>query len=213
MTTDITLVLDRSGSMDTIREDVIGGFNAFVEEQRKLAGEARLSLVRFDHEYEVVYTGRPLADVVPLDRATYVPRGSTALLDAVGRTIIATGARLAGTLEAARPDRVIIVVQTDGLENASREFTREQVVQLVAHQQHKYAWQFVFLGANLDAIGEAAALGIDPGAALQYQASPDVARGAYAALSDAVSRSRQTGDRLAFTKEDRAQSRGSAAHD
>jgi len=131
MKTDITVVLDRSGSMESIAGDVIGGLNTFVRAQAQVEGEACFTLVQFDDHYEVVHAHVPVQDVPPLTDQTYVPRGSTALLDAIGRTIVATGARLAMMAEADRPQVVIFAVQTDGLENASREFTRQQVFDMI----------------------------------------------------------------------------------
>jgi hypothetical protein len=122
--TDVTVILDRSGSMEAIQSDVIGGFNRFLRDQQHESGECRLTLVQFDDQYDVVYTARSIADAPRLMDHTFQPRGSTALLDAIGRTIDATGARLAALSESNRPDRVMLVIVTDGLENASTEYTR-----------------------------------------------------------------------------------------
>ena len=169
--TDITVVLDRSGSMSSIRGDTIGGFNAFLKDQQGESGAARLTLVQFDNQYEVVHDNLPLAEVPELTETTFVPRASTALLDALGRTINSTGARLASLPEADRPKNVIFVVITDGLENASTEFTREKVFEMVSHQTEKYAWDFVYLGANQDAIAVGQSLGVRAGSSLSYTAS------------------------------------------
>lgn len=155
--TAIMVVLDRSGSMASISDDVRGGFDAFVAEQRKEPGEATLTLVQFDTAYEVVYINRPLAEVPPL---VHVPRGSTALLDALGRGIVELGEALAKVDEADRPGRVIVVVMTDGHENASREYSRERIAAMVKEQRETYSWEFVFTGANVDAFAEARGLGI-----------------------------------------------------
>lgn len=154
---DITLVVDRSGSMQSIREDAEGGVNSFITGQVKQPGEARLTLVQFDTEYEFVHRGVPVGQVPPYQ---LVPRGSTALLDAVGRAINETGARLAAMNEADRPGLVVFVVVTDGQENSSREFTRAAIREMIEHQQTHYSWQFTFLGANQDAFAEGAALGV-----------------------------------------------------
>lgn len=154
--TDITLVIDRSGSMQGIHEDAQGGVNAFVERQSKATGEALLTLVQFDTEYEFLHHAMPI-DQVP--KYVLVPRGSTALLDAVGRAINETKERLAKVSEDDRPGLVVFVIVTDGLENSSREFARAQIKQLIKQQQ-LLGWQFTFLGADQDAFAEAQSLGI-----------------------------------------------------
>ena len=169
--THIAVVVDRSGSITSIRSDTIGGFNTFLRDQQAEPGEATLSLVLFDHEYQPVYTMRPLAEVPELTTETYVPRGNTALLDAIGRTINETGAALAAIPEAERPGRVVFVIITDGHENSSREFNRYRVLEMIRHQSDVYGWQFVFLGANQDAIVEAGSIGIKAANAVSYTAS------------------------------------------
>lgn len=154
---DLTVVLDRSGSMHVCQSDAEGGLNRFVEEQKKQPGEARFTLVQFDTEYEFVHRAVPIQDVPP---CSLVPRGNTALLDAVGRAIVETGERLAKMSEADRPGLVVFVILTDGQENSSREFSRAKVREMIAHQQDVYKWQFIYLGANQDAFAEAGALGI-----------------------------------------------------
>jgi hypothetical protein len=173
------MVLDRSGSMQSIKDDTIGGFDAFTSEQRRLPGRCTVSLVQFDNVYEEVYTGRDLADVPGL---TLVPRGSTAMLDAIGRAVNATGARLAAMPEDARPGTVIVGIMTDGLENASREFTYPMVKALIEQQEQVYGWTFMYMGANQDAIEVGASLGVARDRSLTY-AGPKVAAamGAYSA--------------------------------
>jgi hypothetical protein len=177
--TDITMVLDRSGSMQSIKDDTIGGFDAFTSEQRRLPGRCTVSLVQFDNVYEEVYTGRDLADVPSL---TLVPRGSTAMLDAIGRAVNATGAWLAAMPEDQRPGTVIVGIMTDGLENASREFTYPMVKALIEQQEQVYGWTFMYMGANQDAIEVGASLGVARDRSLTY-AGPKVAAamGAYSA--------------------------------
>lgn len=155
--TDITVVMDRSGSMQACRSDAEGGLNRFIEDQKKQPGEALFTLVQFDTEYEFVHNGVPIQSV---PHCSLVPRGSTALLDAIGRAIIETGERLAKMPEPERPGLVILVILTDGQENSSREFSKAQVQEMIQHQQDVYKWQFVYLGANQDAFAEAANLGI-----------------------------------------------------
>ena len=158
--TEMVFVLDRSGSMSGLAADTIGGFNELIEKQKKIEGDAYVTTVLFDHEYEVLHDHVALGEVAPLTDKEYFARGSTALLDAVGRTINAVGARLAAAPEEERPEHVVFVITTDGMENASREYTAKQVREMVEHQQQKYSWQFVFLGANMDAVSEARNLGI-----------------------------------------------------
>ncbi len=138
--THIAFLLDRSGSMQSIRTDTVGGFEAFIAEQRALPGRCTVSLAQFDNEYEEVYTDVPVADVPPLD---LVPRGSTALVDAIGRLVNATGARLAALPEDQRPGTVIVGIMTDGLENASKEFTRPQIKAMITEHTDVYGWQFM----------------------------------------------------------------------
>lgn len=165
---DITMVLDRSGSMESVRTDTIGGFNSFLSEQQALPGECAVSLVQFGDKYEPVYTGKPVKDAPLLTVETFVPRGYTALLDAIGRTIVATGARLEAMPDTARPSKVLFIILTDGGENASKEFAREKIFEMIGHQKAAYGWQFVFLGANQDAIETGAQLNISRGSTMSY---------------------------------------------
>lgn len=158
--TEMVFVLDRSGSMSGLAADTIGGFNELIEKQKKIEGCAYVTTALFDHEYEVLHDHVALEEVAPLTDKEYFARGSTALLDAVGRTIDAVGARLAATPEEERPAHVVFVITTDGKENSSREYTAQRVREMIEHQQQKYSWQFVFLGANMDAVSEARKLGI-----------------------------------------------------
>jgi hypothetical protein len=156
--TDITIVLDRSGSMMPIKKDTIGGFNEFIQKQRQVPGACNISLVQFDHEYEALYSGKPVNDAPLLDDTTYVPRGFTALLDAVGRTIQNTIQRIGLMTE--KPAKVLFVVVTDGHENASKEINKAQLVKLIKEQTEVAKWEFVYLGATEDAFDEASRLGI-----------------------------------------------------
>jgi hypothetical protein len=186
--TDITVVLDRSGSMQAVLGQTIEGFEAFVEKQKRTEGECRLTLYQFDTVYERVYRNRPIHRV---PRLALRPRGATALFDAMGRAIRETAERIEWQTESQRPARVIMVIITDGMENSSREFTREQVFALVRHYTEICDWQFVFLGANQDAIQEATKLGIDAGAAMTYHANDLGTRNAWKATAEAVARHRQ----------------------
>jgi Mg-chelatase subunit ChlD len=183
---DITLVIDRSGSMQSIRDDAEGGVNAFIKEQAKFAGEAKVTIVEFDTEYHFVTQGTPVAEVADY---RLVPRGQTALLDAVGRAINETGERLARLDEADRPGLVVMVVMTDGHENSSHEFTLTRIKQMIEHQQSNYQWQFTFLGADQDAFGEAHSMGMARGAAAKF--SKAKIRRAYAHTGNKIARMRQ----------------------
>lgn len=158
--TDITVVLDRSGSMQSCKADAEGGLNHFIEEQKSQPDEAVFTLVQFDTEYEFVHRAIPIKNVPSFKLE---PRGSTALLDAVGRAINETGRRLAAMPEEQRPGLVVFVILTDGEENSSREFTKAQILEMITHQTNVYSWQFVFLASNQDAFAEAGAIGIARG--------------------------------------------------
>lgn len=163
--THIFFLLDRSGSMQSIKSDTEGGFAAFIEEQRAGAGECRVTLAQFDDHYDVVYADRPVADVPPL---VLEPRGCTALLDAMGRLITDSGAHLASLPEAERPGTVIVAIMTDGLENASREWTHAAIKSLVDQQTTQWSWQFLYMGADQDAIEVGASVGIDRDRSVTY---------------------------------------------
>jgi hypothetical protein len=184
--TDIVCVVDRSGSMASIRDDAIGGFNSFLAGQQAHPDPARMTVVLFDHEYLVHSAGEDIHDVRPLDHASYVPRGMTALLDAVGRTIDDVGARLRDTPEAERPGKVVFAILTDGQENASTDYGYDRVADMIRHQREQYSWEFLFLAANQDAIASASALAIDPQDALHFAATPQGVRAVLASLGDAV---------------------------
>lgn len=171
--TEIIMVLDRSGSMSSVLHDTIGGFNSFLKEQKQCVGEARLTLVQFDTIYEIVHDGRLIGDVPELTEQTYIPRGMTALLDAVGRCINTVGDRLSKTPEHLRPSLVVFVILTDGEENSSQEFKLEQVRDMIKHQTEKYNWQFVFLGADQSSF-QAERLGVSANNTFTY-ASCDTA--------------------------------------
>jgi len=173
---DRVFILDRSGSMEICRDDTIGGYNAFVSDQKEFGGT--MTLVQFDHEYEVTYKQKNIGDVEPLTRETFHPRGSTALLDAIGNTI--------KTWTASGTPTVIIL--TDGEENASRKYTKAHIKDLI-EQKTKDGWTFVYLGANQDAFAEAGSLGIAPTCTMNYDQNrtPDAFRELSAAVSQVAS--------------------------
>jgi hypothetical protein len=163
--THLYFLLDRSGSMQSIRSDTMGGFDAFIEEQRGAPGRCRVTLAQFDDRYDEVYADRDLADVPPLELA---PRGSTALLDALGRFITESGERLAALPEDERPGSVVVGVMTDGLENASREWSHPRIKALIEQQTREYGWQFLYLGADQDAIEEGSKMGFAADRSMTY---------------------------------------------
>jgi hypothetical protein len=158
--------------------------------------------VQFDDQYEVNFTAKPVKDAPLLDRASYVPRGATALLDAIGRTMIATGARLSAMVEHERPSKVLFVIQTDGYENASREWDKARISALIKQQTEIYKWNFVYLGANQDAIAVAADLGVAQSSSMTFAANEAGTQAASASVSNYVRSYRVTGQAL-FTDEDR----------
>jgi hypothetical protein len=163
--THLYFLLDRSGSMQSIKSDIEGGFAAFIDEQRKGPGECLANLSQFDDVYEVVYADRPLADVPPLDLQ---PRNMTALHDAMGRLITDAGAKLAGLPEDQRPGTVIVAIMTDGLENASKEWNAPAIKSLVEVQTQQFSWEFLYMGADQDAVEVGVGLGISAANSITY---------------------------------------------
>ncbi|OEF96569.1 vWA domain-containing protein [Desulfuribacillus alkaliarsenatis] len=188
--TELIFVLDRSGSMGGLENVTISGFNELVQQQRYL-GETLVTAVLFDDQYEILWNGIP-ADEAKLTRGHYYVRGTTALLDAVGKTILDVGQRLSRTPEQNRPAKVIVVITTDGMENASREFTYKKVKELINHQQEKYSWEFIFMGANIDAAAEATNLGIQEDSAYGFQASHEGIEVMYNTVCEALSEKRRS---------------------
>jgi uncharacterized protein YegL len=185
--TEIVSLVDRSGSMQSILDDAIGGFNIFLAAQQRQPSEAELSLILFDHEYQVVHQAVDIQQVEPLNQDTYVPRGSTALLDAVGKTIDAVGERLAATPESERPSQVIVSILTDGYENASQTYSKPKVAEMIKHQTEKYNWAFEFQAANMDAFAAAKELSIAPDRVVQFEATSQGVREAFAQQSQRIS--------------------------
>lgn len=170
--TELVFVIDRSGSMAGLESDTIGGFNATLEAHRKEAGEAVVSTVLFDNKVEVLHDRLPIANVAPITRKEYWVRGCTALLDAVGGAVAHIG-RVHGYLpEECRPEHTIVVITTDGMENASRKYSYDQVKRLIM-QKEEEGWNFLFLGANIDAAAEAERMGISPDFAATYVADAE----------------------------------------
>ncbi len=209
--THLYFLLDRSGSMQSIKSDTEGGFDAFIAEQRKTAGECRVTLAQFDTHYEVVYAGRPVAEVPHLDLQ---PRGMTALLDAMGRLITDAGRELAALPEDRRPASVVVGIMTDGMENASREWTHPAIKALVEQQTQAYGWQFLYMGADQDAVEVGTSLGVAPAQSMTYgrgsvrpaMAAMSTNVGAYRQSRSSGKSSAEAAADLAFTDEQRARS-------
>lgn len=185
-TTELVFILDRSGSMAGLETDTIGGYNSMLEKQKSVEGECRITTVLFDNEYEVLHDRIDLPAVSRMTDKEYCVRGSTALLDAIGRTIYKIGNVQKNTAEEYRAEKVLFVIITDGAENASREFTAERVRRLIKNQKKKYNWEFIFLGANIDAVETAADLGIERNRAQSYLADQEGVELNYQVLSQAV---------------------------
>ena len=211
--TDITIVLDRSGSMASVADDTIGGFNRFLDDQRKAPGSAAITLHQFDDQFETPIKAQDVKSAPELSGKTFVPRGNTALLDAIGRAIGDTGARM----QAAGNDcaaKVVVVIITDGQENASHEYNHAKVFEMIGHQRDKYKWEFVFLGANQDAIKAATHLGMAAGNAMNYAANALGTSKAFAATSANLCAVRSGQARsMAYSDKDRdEQSKAGATH-
>ena len=184
--TELVFILDRSGSMAGLEADTIGGFNAMIEKQRNEPGEAFVSTVLFDHCSEVIHDRVSLSKLPKLTEKDYYVRGCTALLDAVGSAISHIGNVHKYAREEDRPEKTLFVITTDGMENASRRYGYDQVRQLITRQQEKYGWEFLFLGANIDAAREAARFGIREDRAANYHADTLGTAVIYDAVSEAV---------------------------
>ena len=184
--TEIVFILDRSGSMAGLEDDTIGGFNAMIEKQRKEAGEALVSTVLFDNESEVIHDRVNIQEIEPMTRKEYYVRGCTALLDAVGSAIHHIGNVHKYAREEDRPEKMLFVITTDGMENASRKYTYDRLKTMIERQKEKYGWEFLFLGANIDAAREAARFGISADRTANYHADSEGTAVIYEAVSEAV---------------------------
>jgi len=164
--THIAMVIDRSGSMFTGWKDVVGGYKQLIKDNKALDGKCTFTVAAFDTDYELL---EDFTDIQEVDEELRVsPRGMTALLDAIGKTISTVGEELAKLKKKDRPDKVIMMVQTDGQENASKEFTKDAIKKMITEQTEKYAWQFMFLGATLEAVNEAQTWGFSPDSTSTY---------------------------------------------
>ena len=184
--TELVFILDRSGSMSGLEDDTIGGFNAMLEKQKQEAGEAYISTVLFDHECEVIHDRISLGNIQPLTRKEYYVRGCTALLDAIGKAIHHIGNVHKYAREEDRPEKTLFVITTDGMENASREYSYDRLKMMIQRQKEKYGWEFLFLGANIDAASEAARFGIQADRVANYHADTLGTAAVYETVNDAI---------------------------
>ena len=184
--TELVFILDRSGSMAGLEKDTIGGFNAMIEKQKKEDGEAIISTVLFDNTCEVIHDRLALEKTPLLTENEYYVRGCTALLDAVGGAIHHIGNVHKYAREEDRPERTLFVITTDGMENASRRYSYDKVRAMIQHQKERYGWEFLFLGANIDAAREAARFGITEDRAANYHADHTGTEVIYAAVNETV---------------------------
>jgi hypothetical protein len=202
--TDITILLDRSPSMSVVRGETIQGYNIFLEEQRKVAGDATISLIQFDRGYESIYEGMDLDEAPKLTKGTYQLQGMTALWDAMARAIHSTGERLRNMKKADRPQNVVFVIITDGEENSSREVRDPSVLSdMITTQQDTYSWEFVFLGANQDAITTGRDFGIKRGSSMTFAHNTVGTRSVYDSVSKNLASYRcGTKEDMTFTSSD-----------
>ena len=184
--TELVFILDRSGSMFGLEADTIGGFNSMLAKQRREKGEALVSTVLFNGTSTVLHDRVPLARMEPMTQRQYQVGGCTALLDAVGNAIRHIGNVHKYARAEERPQRTLFVITTDGLENASHAYSANQVRQMIRRQKERYGWEFLFLGANIDAVEAAGSIGIDPSRAVNYHSDPRGTRLNYEVLSDAI---------------------------
>ena len=188
--TEIVFILGRSGSMAGLEDATIGGFNAMIEKQRKEAGEALVSTVLFDHETEVIHDRVDIRRIEPITRKEYYVRGSTALLDAVGGAIHHIGNVHKYAREEDRPEKTLFVITTDGMENASHKYSYARLKAMIERQKEKHGWEFLFLGANIDAAREAARFGIGADRAANYHADSKGTNVIYETVSEAITQVR-----------------------
>ena len=193
MKTELVFILDKSGSMHGLEQDTIGGFNSMLQKQKELDGECRITTVLFDNRYELLHDRIDIRAVSPMTEKEYQVGGTTALLDAIGRTVQKLVSVQKNTAKEYRADRVLFVIITDGQENASQEYSSDKVKGMIQLEKEKYGWEFVFLGANLDAVETAGRLGISRDRAVDYV--PDGAGTArnFQMMSETVAAFRETG--------------------
>lgn len=189
--TEIVFILDRSGSMDHLTYQTIEGFNSFLKEQKAVEGDAVLTTILFDDRYEILHNHRDLQLVDPITTRDYYTRGTTALLDAIGKTVTMVDARIRRLNDSKKPDKVLFVITTDGMENASIEYTADYIKEMVLHHTKDQGWQFIFLGANIDSITVGNNLGINLSA--NYSANSVGTRSVYNTVTQVSTQYRSKG--------------------
>jgi Uncharacterized protein encoded in toxicity protection region of plasmid R478, contains von Willebrand factor (vWF) domain len=189
--TELVFVLDRSGSMSGLESDTIGGYNAFLKKQKKVEGTAYVTTVLFDDEYELLHYRENIKEVKPVTEKEYYVRGCTALMDAIGKTIHKVSETQRNLTKKSRADQVIFVITTDGLENASVEYSVGKVKNLIENYQKEYDWQFIFLGANIDAVDTASQMGIRKDRAVNFHADSKGLEVNYRTINEAVTSLRE----------------------
>ncbi|MGM0898308.1 MAG: vWA domain-containing protein [Bacillota bacterium] len=190
-TTELVFILDKSGSMAGLEKDTVGGFNALIDKQRKLPGEVRVTTVLFNQGYELLHDRISLEDISPLTETDYEVGGMTALLDAVGSTIQKISNVQKSKMQDRQADKVLFVITTDGLENSSCEYTYKKIHEMIAAKKKGAGWEFIFLGANIDAVATARQFGVDEEHAVNYHADAEGTELNYQVLSEAVSSFRE----------------------
>ena len=189
--TELVFILDKSGSMSGLENDTIGGFNSMLEKQKAVDGECRITTVLFDNSYTLLHDRIDIHAVSPMTNTEYFVGGSTALLDAIGLTINKLVSVQRNTAEDYRADKVMFVIITDGEENSSREYSADKVRSMIEHEKEKYGWEFLFLGANMDAVKEAARFGISSDRAVRFENDAQGVAVNYHVVSETVSRMRE----------------------
>ena len=188
--TELVFILDKSGSMGGLESDTIGGYNAMLEKQKAVEDECRMTTVLFDNNYELLHDRIDIKAVSAITEKEYFVGGSTALIDAIGRTIHKIGNAQKHTAEDYRAEKVMFVIITDGEENSSREYSSEKVKKMIQHQKSKYGWEFIFLGANIDAVETAKRFGIAPNRAQNYHADSEGVELNFRVMSDTIAKFR-----------------------
>lgn len=188
--TELVFILDRSGSMAGLEEDTIGGYNSYLKKQREEKGEAAVTTVLFDDQYDLIHDHADIRKVKPLSSKEYYAKGMTALLDAIGKAISHVGNRHKYAPDREVPAKTMVVIITDGYENASKEYTLPKVKAMIENQKKKYGWEFLFLGANIDAVSTAAGFGIMPDRAVTYRADNEGTRKNFDAINEVTCRVR-----------------------
>jgi len=189
---ECVFILDRSGSMAGLESDTISGFNGLLNKQRNEEGEALITTVLFDHEYELLHDRINVKSIQNISENEYYVRGSTALLDAIGLTIDKIGNVQKMTRVEDRADKVLFVITTDGMENSSRKYNYARIKKMIQHQKRKYQWEFIFMGANMDAIGMASKFGIDSNRAVNYHSDKKGTQLNYESMNKVVSNLRMS---------------------